>query len=301
MDVGAFSDQQLVDCIEAEAAVPRAVIDEYYRRCIPLYLDFIGIHWHTGFYREQDEGVSPADQERMVDHVVDSINLSKTDRLLDVGCGIGATICYLNGKYDCEAVGLTPVEEQRLAAINLSRMKNVSIHVDIGHAEKLPYPDASFDVVTCFESPCHFKDRQAFFDEVYRVLKPGGRLAGEDWMATDLFQAETTRAWIEPICKAWAIPMLGDASEYRNLMYNAGLVDVVVADLRELMPLHKGFAVGEKDQYDLQREQERCSNPLFALTLKGLARLGLALGAGAFTIGQFKALKPLQPTTGEST
>ena len=41
-------------------------------------------------------------------------------------------------------------------------------------AEKLPFPDASFDLVTCRTAPHHFADVRAFVTEVARVLRPGG-------------------------------------------------------------------------------------------------------------------------------
>ena len=292
MDVSKLSDQQLVDHIEAEVAVPKPVIDEYYRRCIPLYLDFIGIHWHTGFYREQDQHVSPADQVRMIDHIAQLVNLTEGDRVLDVGCGIGATLCHLNTRYGCEVVGLTPVDEQRQWAKSIARSQQAVIQVDLGHAESLPYPDEYFDVITCFESPCHFEDRQSFFNEACRVLKPGGRLAGEDWMAIDLNDSDQQSKWIDPICKTWAIPMLGDAKEYRRLMQAAKLANVDIVDMQVLMPLHKGFAVSDDDISQLEKEIGDCRNPLLELTLRGLLKLGMAVKAGAFTIARFSAIKP---------
>jgi len=296
MDPSTLSDFQLVKRIEAEATVPRTVIDEYYRRCIPLYLDFLGTHWHTGFYLEENDGISPQDQIRMIDHIAYSIDLRENDRVLDVGCGIGATLTHLNQHWGCEAVGLTPVLEQKKMAERLAESQKASIQVDLGHAESLPYPDNSFDAVTFFESACHFEDRQAFFDEVFRVLKPGGRLAGEDWLAVNLQNANWRELWIDPICKTWAIPMLGDESEYHQLMESANLIDIKIVDMQTIMALHKGFAVTQEDLNELEIEIRNCPNPLLALTLKGLAKLGMAINAGAFTIGQFSARKPVEDT-----
>jgi cyclopropane fatty-acyl-phospholipid synthase-like methyltransferase len=143
MDVSALSDRDLVTQIEADDVVPRAVIDEYYRRCIPLYLDFLGNHWHTGFYLQENIGVSVQDQVRMVDHIAGSIDLHQHDRVLDVGCGIGATLCHLNLYWGCEAIGLTPVPEQKRIAENLATSRQARIQVDLGHAEALPYPDVA--------------------------------------------------------------------------------------------------------------------------------------------------------------
>jgi len=291
-DAKSLSDNELVAQIEDDAFVPRSVIDEYYRRCIPLYLDFLGIHWHTGFYQPGDAGISARDQVRMIDHIASLIDIDESDRVLDVGCGIGATSCHLNLSRGCEVIGLTPVAKQRELALQLAGKNNAAIQIDIGHAEELPYADNSFDAVVFFESPCHFENRLAFFSEVERVLRPGGRIAGEDWLATNLSNNSQRDEFIEPICKTWAIPMLGDANEYLNLMRSVNLSDISIVDMQTLMPLHKGFAVNQEDLTDLEREIKQCTNPLLALTLKGLVRLGKAVNAGAFTIGQISAIKP---------
>lgn len=182
-------------------------------------------------------------------------------------------------------------------ADHLADTSKVDLQIDIGHAEALPYPDNSFDVVLFFESACHFEDRLTFFNEVYRVLKPGGRLAGEDWLATDLSNELMRTQWIDPICKTWAIPMLGDAQEYRLLMESAKLVDIVITDMQNVMALRRGFAVEAGELLELEQEIQDCPQPLLALTLKGIAMLGKAVNAGAFTIGQFYARKPSGPQT----
>lgn len=196
-DARTLTDSGLVELREAKGPAPRALIDECYRRCIPLYVDFLGVHWHTGFYL-RDAEPSPADQVRMIDHVARSVGLGRHERVLDIGCGIGGTVCHLNRHYGCEAVGLTPIPEQKAMAERLARSLGAVIQVDLGHADALPYPSASFDVVTTFESTCHFEDRGAFFHEVFRILKPGERLAGEEWLAHDLCDEDQRTRWIEP-------------------------------------------------------------------------------------------------------
>ncbi|MFT6044978.1 MAG: cyclopropane fatty-acyl-phospholipid synthase-like methyltransferase [Arenicella sp.] len=293
-DVSRLSDKELVNRIESIERVPKHVIDEYYRRCIPLYLDFLGTHWHTGFYLDDQYDVSAKDQIRMIDHLASLVDLAPGHKVLDVGCGIGASLIHLRQRFSVTATGLTPVPEQKKMAEYLAQQYKVSIKVDLGHAESLPYPDHSFDTLMFFESACHFEDRAAFFREAHRVLKPGGKLIGEDWVCLPCPEQSAESSLVNNICKTWAIPMLGTPTEYQSLMANAGLNKIEVTDMRELMPLHRGFAVTESDQAELRSDIAQCSEPLLQLTLKGIASLGIAFKAGVFSIAQFAAQKPTE-------
>lgn len=294
MKTDGLSNRQLVAAIRTNERVDQALIDEYYRRCIPIYLDFIGIHWHTGFYLDDGEEACPEDQVRMIRTIAESIDLTVGERVLDVGCGIGGTPACLAEGYGVEAFGLTPVEDQRRIARSVAARLGVEerVRIELGHAGALPYPDGCFDAVLFFESPCHFPDRQAFFDEAHRVLKPGGRLAGEDWLATGTARDGDDKRWIEPICRSWAIPMLGTGDDYLAQLGSAGFEDRVYADMQSEMQLQKGFAVDPAQQQTLVDELRSGPDPLLALTLEGLLVLGRALAAQAFTIGRFSARKP---------
>ncbi|MBY0146145.1 class I SAM-dependent methyltransferase [Neobacillus niacini] len=50
----------------------------------------------------------------------------------------------------------------------------------LGDAENLPFPDDSFDIVTCRIAPHHFPNVDLFIKEVYRVLKPNGQFLLDD-------------------------------------------------------------------------------------------------------------------------
>ncbi len=295
MNTRLLNDQALVDEIQHSKPLHQSIVDEYYRRCIPLYLDFIGIHWHTGFYLDDGQPASPNDQTRMIRVTTDSINLSAQDHVLDVGCGIGSTACFLAQEYGCTVTGLTPVEDQlNIAQTFIERAKLVEkVHVDLGHASALPYPDNHFDALTFFESPCHFPDRKQFFNEAFRVLEPGGRIAGEDWLLTPASTSQQQRQPLsQAICQQWAIPSLDTGQAYQSFMENAGFIQAEYSDMRTEMYIQKGFSVTLAQQAELQADINSCENPLLKLTLQGLLTLGKAIDANVFTIGRFTALKP---------
>jgi tocopherol O-methyltransferase len=213
--------------------------------------------------------------------------------VLDVGCGIGGVACHLAGRTGARIRGLTPNAAQIELARELARTTRTEQRVafDRGSAGELPYDDASFDVVLFFESPCHFPDRARFFSEARRVLRPGGRLAGEDWLATEGLDREASERWIRPVCESWAIGSLGTLSLYAAGMQAAGLAVREAVDLREEMALARGFVVDPADRRALRAEIERTAEPIRRTIKEGLIRLGEAVAAGAFTVGRFLALR----------
>ena len=91
----------------------------------------------------------------------------RTPRILDVGCGTGANLELL-GKYgDAEGVDVSA------EALAFCRTRGLT-KVRQGEAERLPYDDGSFDLVTGLDVVEHLDDDVAGLSEMRRVLRPGG-------------------------------------------------------------------------------------------------------------------------------
>lgn len=94
---------------------------------------------------------------------------------LDVGCGGGYTCEYLDD-LGAEVTGMdiNPdlVEVARAHAQQVGKV----IRYEQGRAEALPFPDQSFDVVTCVDVLEHVDDVGGALREIHRVLRPGGVL-----------------------------------------------------------------------------------------------------------------------------
>jgi SAM-dependent methyltransferase len=90
-------------------------------------------------------------------------------RILDVGCGTGANLLMLSQYGDAEGVD---VSEDALAFCRERGLANVKL----GAGEKLPYDDATFDLVTALDVVEHMDDDLAGLREMRRVLRPGGRV-----------------------------------------------------------------------------------------------------------------------------
>ena len=92
-------------------------------------------------------------------------------KVLDVGCRAGALTCaYLDGN---DVVGLD-VDRDALAEAAELGIRTVWADAQ----RRLPFKDETFDVVVAGEVVEHLANPQAFFDEAFRVLRPGGTLVG---------------------------------------------------------------------------------------------------------------------------
>jgi ubiquinone/menaquinone biosynthesis C-methylase UbiE len=105
------------------------------------------------------------------------------DRVLDVGCGTGALARAAAERVgpNGAVVGLDRNEGMLAVARRLGR----DIEWRQGMAEALPFPDASFAAVVSQFSLMFFEDRETALREMWRVIKPGGRLAVAVWDAVE--------------------------------------------------------------------------------------------------------------------
>ena len=91
--------------------------------------------------------------------------------VLDVACGTGDMAVSLVER-GCTVTGVDISEEM----LSIARQKAPIVTFMIADAEHLPFPDASFDAVTCAFGVRNFVHLEQGLNEMLRVLKPGGQL-----------------------------------------------------------------------------------------------------------------------------
>ena len=89
----------------------------------------------------------------------------------------------------------------------------------------------SFDRAYAVESSEHMPDKQGFFREAFRTLKPNGLLAVCAWLSRTEPRPWEVRYLLEPICREGRLPSMGDEADYRRLGEQAGFRVVQVEDL----------------------------------------------------------------------
>jgi SAM-dependent methyltransferase len=108
--------------------------------------------------------------------VFDRIGISRGTHLLDVGCGAGLA-AQLAAQLGAQVTGIDVAP----AFIEIARERVPDGDFRVGDMEELPYADASFDVVTGFNSFQHAANPADALKEAKRVVRAGGRVAIVTW------------------------------------------------------------------------------------------------------------------------
>lgn len=147
--------------------------------------------------------------------------------VLDVGCGVGATACYLAKTDGCRVVAVDLRKSMIARSRERAKEEGVEDRVEfrVADAQDLPFEDSLFDVVLCESVATFIEDKQQVAREFARVVKPGGYvgLNEEIWISTppDGLAEDAKRIFdVEP-----DIPT---ADDWQRILEDAGLRPVVV-------------------------------------------------------------------------
>lgn len=110
--------------------------------------------------------------------LLEAARVDASCRLLDVATGPGVVAAGAVAR-NIDTIGLDFAFE----AIEIASRRVPGAHFEVGDAQAMSYADASFDVVICAYGIIHMPDPERALNEMYRVLRPGGRIAVSVWEA----------------------------------------------------------------------------------------------------------------------
>jgi cyclopropane fatty-acyl-phospholipid synthase-like methyltransferase len=95
----------------------------------------------------------------------------------------------------------------------------------------VPEPDGAVDIVWALESLAHGPDKQAFFDEAFRLLRPGGRVVtAETFLRSDPPLTPTEQADVDLWARGMAVPYFLSDRQCTEMMAQAGFCDIQLHD-----------------------------------------------------------------------
>lgn len=110
--------------------------------------------------------------------LVQLCHINEGTYVLDVGCGVGITACYLAKEYGCKVLAIDISERMIDRAKERAKRKGVEHKIEfrLGDAQNLPFNDDLFDAVISESVTAFVGDKQKAVNEYVRVTKPDGHI-----------------------------------------------------------------------------------------------------------------------------
>lgn len=231
--------------------------------------------------------------DRMTSAILKPAKIKASDVVADAGCGVGGTSILMNQEYGSRVIGLNINSMQ----LDLARERAVEAGVDdkvtfqfCDCSQSLPFDDESIDVIVNIESACHYSDRKTFIAECARVLKPGGRLAAQDWMAASGLSSADKEKFLDPLCATWFLGELDSLDSYKKMLIDAGF-DVFEAEYMEEGILPNGYLIGMGAVGLAQKQQAAGLTEYDQGNIGRLKTFADSLLGGQLKIGRYAAVK----------
>jgi len=187
-------------------------------RSEPSYLElqaYVGTTKHMGGLEATEE-------------LVELCRINKDTYVLDVGCGAGATPCYIAKRYGCRVVGVDVSEKMIDWSNKRARRESVEDRVEfrVADAQNVAFEDALFDVVIGESVITFIEEKQRAVSEYVRVVKPDGYVGLNE---ETLIKAPLPAELIQYVKRTWDIESEIPTSDgWVRLLQGAGLRDLVV-------------------------------------------------------------------------
>lgn len=164
------------------------------RRYYDVVTKFYEYGWGQSFHfapRRPGEGLHAA-QRRQEVGVAELLDLGPGTKVADIGCGVGGPLINIAKTTGASITGIN------LNAHQLARCERAARRAELrgtcsfllADYMDVPLADGCFDAAYSFEAICHAPDKDLCLEELWRLLKPGGRIALTEWCLTDLFDGK---------------------------------------------------------------------------------------------------------------
>lgn len=168
--------------------------------------------------------------------IVEEARIERGQHVLDVASGTGepaiSIATRLNGTGRVIATDIT-AESLEVGKLRARERNLKNIEFQIADVHQLPFPDATFDRVTCRLGAMFFADLPQAFREIRRVLKPGGRVTILAWGSMDQPYFRSTVGTVLDLLTELEVPpgaarmfRLGNSGVLSTALCDAGFIDV---------------------------------------------------------------------------
>ncbi|WJZ80515.1 hypothetical protein VitviT2T_000428 [Vitis vinifera] len=159
---------------------------------------------------------------------VTKLDLKPSQKVLDVGCGIGGGDFYMAEDFDVEVVGIDLSINMISIALERAIGRKCLVEFEVADCTKKTYPDNTFDVIYSRDTILHIQDKPALFKSFFKWLKPGGKVLITDYCKRAGPPSPEFQEYIEQ--RGYD---LHDVKAYGQMLKDAGFCEVIAEDRTE--------------------------------------------------------------------
>lgn len=203
-----------------------------------------GDNFHFGYFKTPEDDLDSA-TDNLIDELAALSNLGLDTKILDAGCGIGNPAIYLYDKFGSDITGISTSRKGiDIASSRIQKDKyKGKIRFIVADMTATGFHDRSFDVIWVMESSHLIKNKKIFFDECYRLLKPGGNILLSDIMLKKEFNLITNLKYffkLMNIIKTFGGVKAETPEHYNDVLRRSGFKKIFFKDIgNEAVPTLK--------------------------------------------------------------
>ena len=165
------------------------------------------------------------------DYLIDQLNLSQQDHVLDVGCGLGGAARYVASRFGNRVTGIDLTEEFIETGRVLCKWVKLENQVTLeqGSALSMPFEDGVFGGGYMLHVGMNIEDKSSLFSEIYRVMRPESFFGVYDVMR----QKNGDLAYPVPWAGESNASKLATPEHYKQALNDAGFEIIKENDRRE--------------------------------------------------------------------
>ncbi|HNR07348.1 MAG TPA: methyltransferase domain-containing protein [Saprospiraceae bacterium] len=205
--------------------------------------------FHFGYYDTSKESHRQS-LENMNRVMAGKAGMDASDLVLDAGCGQGGSALWLATHIGCVIQGISLVPHQVEMANRVAKARGLEnkARFYIQDYAKTGFPEESFTVIWACESLCHAPEKKAFYQEAFRLLKPGGRLVVAEYIRKGRNNAVQDENILQNWFSGWSMPDLDTWQEHWDHMREAGFTRIQHEDITgHVSPsLHRLFKMSKR-------------------------------------------------------
>ncbi|MCK5823526.1 MAG: methyltransferase domain-containing protein [Bacteroidales bacterium] len=166
------------------------------------------------------------------DTLAKKVTIKSTDIILDAGCGVGGSSIYLSKKFNCHVYGITLSKNQAADATKAAKDHGVSnlVNFSVADFHNTKFENNSFDVIWFVESFCHSDNPHNLLMEMYRILKPNGRIIIADAFLSKKDISKKNNLILKKWLNNWAVNNIPDLSTVTGAFSNIGYKNINTSD-----------------------------------------------------------------------